>query len=73
MLRIRREREWDRLDNAKDLAESMILEAAELLEHFLWKKDADIAATLQDPIKREQIEDEVADILVNIICFCDYA
>jgi len=33
-------REWDQFHNSKDLAISLCLEAAVVLEHFQWKNDA---------------------------------
>lgn len=56
------ERDWERFHNPKDIAISMSVEAAELLELFQWKTDASI--DLNDPESREAIEDELADVFV---------
>jgi hypothetical protein len=37
ILAFSRERDWLQFHNPKDLAESIIIEAAELLEHVQWK------------------------------------
>jgi dCTP diphosphatase len=71
--RVRKEREWDRLDNLKDLAESLTVESAEFLEHFLWKNKKEIKEVLKNPKKRTEIEDEISDVLLNIICICENA
>lgn len=44
LLQFRNERDWEQFHNPKDLALAINIEAAELLELFLWKKseEADI-------------------------------
>jgi NTP pyrophosphatase (non-canonical NTP hydrolase) len=37
VLKFRDERDWKQFHNPKDVAISLALEAAELLEHFQWK------------------------------------
>ena len=49
------ERDWDQFHNGKDLAVALSVEAAELLEAFLWK---DAAAASKDKVK-----EELADVL----------
>ncbi|MFH1588100.1 MAG: MazG-like family protein [Candidatus Diapherotrites archaeon] len=71
--RVRMEREWDKLDNLKDLAESLIVESAELLEQVLWKNPEQVDEMLEIELKREKIEDELADVLLNVICFSERA
>ena len=43
------ERDWAQFHNAKDLAVSICLEAAELLEEFQWHDAAQVAAAGSDP------------------------
>lgn len=47
------EREWDQFHSEENLAKSISIEAAELLECFQWSSDGD----------REEIEAELADVL----------
>lgn len=58
----RDEREWEQFHNAKNLATSIVIESAELLELLQWSSDAtldaDVASKLPD-IKRE-----LADIAI---------
>ncbi|BCS91306.1 MAG: nucleotide pyrophosphohydrolase [Candidatus Micrarchaeota archaeon] len=63
------ERDWDQFNNAKDLAISITTEAAELLELFRFKTEKDIDAMLKDPVKREQIGEELADIFYSTLRF----
>lgn len=49
------ERDWDQFHNGKDLAIGISVEAAELLEAFLWKDPKDA--------KPEKIKEELADVL----------
>lgn len=47
------ERDWDQFHSPVNLAKSISIEAAELLECFQWKDEADSAA----------VEEELADVL----------
>lgn len=71
VLRFRDEREWKQFHNPKDLAISIALEAAELLEHFQWKTPAEIEAFLQDGAARARVGEEMADVLILLISFAD--
>jgi len=61
------DRDWDQFHNAKNLATALIIEAAELLEHFRWDSDKEVESRFKDSAKREEIEDETADVLYFII------
>lgn len=53
------ERDWDKFHNPKDMAISLSLEAAELLEVFQWS-----GADLEVNGKKPQMAEELADVLV---------
>ena len=55
----RDERDWRQFHNEKDLAISISLEASELLELFQWSSSEEIVQT-----KRNEIEDELADVMI---------
>lgn len=57
-----RERDWGKYHNPKDIAISMSIEAAELLELFQWKSEEEV--DLRNRTFRESIEDELADVFV---------
>ncbi|MEM4152991.1 MAG: nucleotide pyrophosphohydrolase [Candidatus Pacearchaeota archaeon] len=60
-------RDWDQFHNAKDLVVALIIEAAELLEHFRWKSEKEVQEMFEKPKKKEQISEEMADILYFLI------
>ncbi|WP_223245846.1 nucleotide pyrophosphohydrolase [Trueperella pyogenes] len=55
----RDEREWRQFHNAKDLALSISLEAAELLEVFQWKTSEDAVSA-----HREDLLEELSDVVI---------
>lgn len=57
----RDERDWQQFHNAKDLALSLTLEAAEVLELYQWQTGAAIAAVATE--RRQDLADELADVL----------
>ena len=66
VLAFRDERDWAQFHNPKDLAISISLEAAELLETFQWSGD-----DLEAKGKREKLEEELADVLIYCILLAD--
>ena len=48
------ERDWAQFHNAKDLAVSICIEAAELLEEFQWHDAAQVTAASRDPEASER-------------------
>lgn len=69
LLAFRRERDWEQFHNPKDVAISLSIEAAELLEWFQWRNPDEITQKLQSD-KREQLEDEIADVAVYLSYLC---
>ena len=57
------ERDWDQFHNAKELAIALSIEAAELLEPFRFKTWEEVDLLFKDPKKKEEISDEMADVL----------
>jgi NTP pyrophosphatase (non-canonical NTP hydrolase) len=64
LLAFRAERDWEQFHNLRTLSASIVLEAAELLEHTQWARDADIPEIVT--ARRREIEHEVADIAILI-------
>jgi NTP pyrophosphatase (non-canonical NTP hydrolase) len=64
-------RDWKKFHNPKDLAASISIEANELLELFQWKTPDEVESLLKDPRKREDVQDELADIVVYCISAAD--
>jgi len=59
-----REREWEKYHNPKDLAESICIEAAELLQIFQWITPQESEQFKNDPSKVQRTKEEVADIAI---------
>lgn len=57
----RDERNWRQFHNPKDVALSLVLEAAEVLEHFQWKTPAEIAAHVKT--HKADLAKELCDVL----------
>ena len=58
-------RDWEQFHNPKDLAVSMVLEAAEFLEHFQWKSSDEIKSHLKE--KGQDVSDELIDVLYWVL------
>lgn len=65
IIKFREERDWKQFHNPKDLALSLVLEAAELLEQFQWKNGGDIAEHIQN--HKDAISEELADVLYWVL------
>lgn len=63
------ERDWDQYHSPKNLAMALIVEAAELVEHFQWLTQ-DESRSLP-PEKQIQVEEEIADILIYLVRIAD--
>jgi NTP pyrophosphatase (non-canonical NTP hydrolase) len=62
-------RDWMQFHNPKNLAISINLEAAELLEHFQWKSMEESEAHAK--AAREEIAEEVADVAIYLFELAD--
>ncbi len=62
-------REWDQFHSPKNLSMALIVEAAELVEHFQWLSEAQ-SNNLQ-PTQLAQIELELADIQIYLISMAE--
>jgi NTP pyrophosphatase (non-canonical NTP hydrolase) len=64
ILQFRDERDWAQFHTPRDLATGVSIEAAELLELFLWKSRDQTEADLADPDFRLQLAHEIADVTI---------
>lgn len=62
----RDDRDWRQFHNPKDLATGLSLEAAEVLEHFLWKNGDKVTAYLEGGGK-EELRKELADVMIYLL------
>ncbi len=61
ILKFRDDREWLQFHTPENLAKSIVIEGAELLEHFQWNSEYDIV----------EVSDELADVMNYCILMAD--
>jgi dCTP diphosphatase len=54
-------RDWKQFHNPKDMALSLVLEAAEVMEHFQWKTPEEVKEYLKN--HKDDVAEELADVL----------
>ena len=64
VIEFRDARDWAQYHNPKDLAISISLEAAELMEIFQWKDAGEVEALKGDEETRRRVKEELGDILI---------
>ena len=67
--RFRDERDWMQFHNHKDMALSLVLEASEVLEHFQWKSQPEVA--IHGEKCRHEISEELADVAMYLFELAD--
>jgi len=66
-------RNWEPYHNPKNLSMSIAIETAELQEHFQWLTIDESHAYVQSPDNRNEVADELADILIYCLSFANTA
>lgn len=61
------ERNWAIYHTPKNLASSVAIEAAELMEHFQWLTPTESDAVRLDPEKKAAVGEEMADVLSYLL------
>ena len=61
IIEFQQERDWKKFHTPENLAKSISIEAAELLEHFQWNKE----------YNKDEVVDELADVLNYCILMAD--
>src|SRR5436309_3421990 len=61
------EREWEPFHSPKNLSMGLAVEAAELMEHFLWVGTEESRQVAQDPVKLAEVADEIADVACYLL------
>jgi len=68
------DRDWERYHTPKNLAVSIAIEAAELMEHFQWQNNlAEGEHYLADNAHKAAVADELADIVIYCLSFANSA
>ena len=63
------ERDWDQFHSPKNISMAMIVEAAELVEHFQWLTEEQSQSLPEG--KHAEVEHELADIFLYLIRMAD--
>lgn len=72
--KFRNDRDWAQFHTPKELAISMSVEAAELLELFIWKNKKEIKEKLKlDKKFKQNVMDELADVVHGCLAFANAA
>src|SRR3990167_5424449 len=65
VIEFRDARNWEQFHNPKDTAVSLLLEAAEFLEHFQWKSSDEIKNHLKK--RQADVNDELCDVFYWVL------
>lgn len=65
----RDERDWMQFHDPKNLAVSIVIESAELLEHFQWKDNAQVEKHIAENLS--SVADEIADVAMYLLELAD--
>jgi NTP pyrophosphatase (non-canonical NTP hydrolase) len=67
LIAFRDARDWKQFHDPKNLAIALGIEASELNELFLWKKETDLAT-----VNQERIAEELADVMIYALLLCEH-
>ena len=73
ILAFRDERDWAQFHTPKNLAAALAVEAAELQELMLWKGEEEVDHLVSSKNGHVKLSDEIADVLIYALLFCDAA
>jgi len=62
-------RDWEQFHSPKNVAMALIVEAAELVEHFQWMSEED--SLVLDSVRKEEVALEMADIFIYLLRIAD--
>ena len=62
-----RKRRWEEFHTPKNLAISLAIESAEVMELFQWLTPEQSAETAADAAKRQEVADELSDVLAYLL------
>jgi NTP pyrophosphatase (non-canonical NTP hydrolase) len=65
------ERAWEPFHNPKNLTMCLAVEAAELMEHFLWVDAEASRAVCKDAKEMSEVADEIADVANLLLNLCN--
>ncbi|HMO35745.1 MAG TPA: nucleotide pyrophosphohydrolase [Gemmatales bacterium] len=65
------ERSWEVFHHPKNLAMSLAIEAAELMEHVQWLEGEASRVIREDPARRAAMGEEIADVFCYLLALCN--
>lgn len=65
------ERGWQPYNSPKNLASALSVEAAELLEHFVWLSPEESYRAMENPDTAQGVRDELADVFNLLLQIAD--
>jgi NTP pyrophosphatase (non-canonical NTP hydrolase) len=65
------ERNWEQFHDPKNLASSIAIETAELMEHFQWVRSDQLDQVRNDPEQMAAVREELADIMAFVLAFAN--
>src|SRR5947208_2612207 len=68
-VKFRDDRDWAQFHNPKELAISLAVESAELLQLLQWYKGKDLEKVIRG--KRDHLKDELADVFFSVLLLAD--
>src|SRR5215471_459543 len=71
MRRFVAERDWEQFHSPKNLVMGLSVEAAELMEHFLWIDNEASRRVAGDPARKAAVADEMADVALYLLALCN--
>ena len=63
------ERDWQQFHSPKNLSMALAIEAAELMEHFQWRRSDPLRDLKDDSEVMAQVEEELADVFCYVLAF----
>ena len=64
IIKFRDDRDWEQFHNLKDLSIGLSIEAAELMELFLWKTPEETEKFVHNTDNKIKVEEELADVFI---------
>lgn len=64
-------RQWQPFHTPKNLSTALMVECAELAEIFQWMTAEESRLACRDPVTRERVADELADVLLYLVQVAD--
>ncbi len=67
LIKFRSERDWLKFHTPKNLAVSIAIESAELMEHFQWRNEEETKEYLASGQNLEKVKEEIADTISYLL------